>query len=317
MDFDGLASIYSEFLGSHVLIAPEYLLVTLVLAYLIYRLRHKSSGFWRWLVPRNIYLHRSHFLDIKLFLLGRFLSLFGVFNKIAFTSALAAFVADAVAPDLVIGPELNPWMVAAAILLLNDFLLYWVHRIYHNSTFFWPIHSVHHSAEVLTPVTAYRQHPLADVITVLMVSLVFGVAQGLFLGLLAQDFSGTQIAGVNALFFLFAMLTANFRHSHIWISFGPVLEHVIISPAQHQIHHSTAPQHHNKNYGENLAIWDWVFGSLYIPRGREVFEIGIAGADGHPEPQRHTGVIAALVVPLKDMARVGRKTFRADTGSTK
>src|SRR5690606_39715058 len=44
--------------------------------------------------------------------------------------------------------------------------------------------------------------------------------------------------GSNVVFALFHLLGSNLRHSHIWWSFGPTLSRILISPAQHQIHHS-------------------------------------------------------------------------------
>ena len=38
-----------------------------------------------------------------------------------------------------------------------------------------------------------------------------------------------------------------------------------MSPAHHQVHHSTNPAHFNKNMGSCLALWDWMFGTLYVP----------------------------------------------------
>ena len=303
------AHIYATFFGANVIIAPEYLFCAVLIAYLLYRFRKTKGGFWAWLVPKRIYAHPSHMLDIKLFVLGRLLTLVGLFNKIAVTSVVAVLVSGWIAGDTPeTSTQLNPWLIALAIFVLNDFIVYWVHRIYHENRWLWPLHSLHHSAEVLTPVTAYRQHPLSDIISGAAVSLGFGLAQGLFLGLLGAEFTGAQIAGVNSFFFILNVLMANFRHSHIWVSFGPFWERLIISPAQHQIHHSLEPRHHNKNYGENFAIWDWMFGSLYIPQEQEEFGVGLADAEGKALEQRHTGLGTALLVPLRDIAATARSS---------
>ncbi len=309
MDWLDFGHIYTTFFGAGVIIAPEYLLCALLIAYVIYRLRRTGGGFWAWVAPKSIYAHTSHRLDIKLFVLGRLLTLFGVFNKIALTSVIAVVVSGWVAGQSSATPvSPNPWLIALAVFTLNDFIVYWVHRIYHENRWLWPLHSLHHSAEVLTPVTAYRQHPLSDIVVTAATSVFFGLAQGLFLGLLGAEFSGAQIAGVNSFFFILNVLMANFRHSHIWISFGPFWERLIISPAQHQIHHSLEPRHHNKNYGENFAVWDWMFGSLYIPDAPEEFGVGLADGNGRLMEQRHTSLVSALVVPIRDMFSAARTT---------
>jgi sterol desaturase/sphingolipid hydroxylase (fatty acid hydroxylase superfamily) len=107
--------------------------------------------------------------------------------------------------------------------------------------------------------------------------------------------------GANFIFSIFHLLGANMRHSHIWLSFGPILERIIISPAQHQIHHSKAPRHWDRNYGEVFAIWDWLFGTLYLPgKEREIIEFGAVGDD----TQAHPTLFAAYVQPFRDCARL-------------
>jgi hypothetical protein len=41
---------------------------------------------------------------------------------------------------------------------------------------------------------------------------------------------------------------------------------LFLSPAHHQIHHSDNPAHFDRNLGSSLAVWDWLFGTLYVPQ---------------------------------------------------
>ena len=75
--------------------------------------------------------------------------------------------------------------------------------------------------------------------------------------------------------FWFHLLGSNLRHSHIWINYWNWLEKILISPAQHQIHHSIKKEHHNKNFGVTFAIWDYVFGTLCTSKDNEVSKFGI------------------------------------------
>ncbi len=70
------------------------------------------------------------------------------------------------------------------------------------------------------------------------------------------------------------------QHSHVWVYFGPIIGRVIVSPAQHQIHHSCLPQHLDKNFAEHWAFWDAIFGTLYLPQGRETLKLGLAAIPG-------------------------------------
>ncbi|MEC7028835.1 MAG: sterol desaturase family protein, partial [Pseudomonadota bacterium] len=91
---------------------------------------------------------------------------------------------------------------------------------------------------------------------------------------------------------------------------GKTIEHILISPAQHQIHHSLKPEHHNKNFGEIFAFWDWMFGTLFIPDKEETIEYGIARPDGSGQriKQPHNNFKEALIVPFKESARALKRS---------
>ena len=100
--------------------------------------------------------------------------------------------------------------------------------------------------------------------------------------------AGYTLFGVGYLSFIFNALAANLRHTHIWLSFGPIIERVINSPAQHQIHHSRNPAHFNRNFGTNLSLWDWLFGTLYVTGAKpELLEFGVAPKDNERYMKLH------------------------------
>jgi sterol desaturase/sphingolipid hydroxylase (fatty acid hydroxylase superfamily) len=89
-------------------------------------------------------------------------------------------------------------------------------------------------------------------------------------------------------------IIGHLQHSHLWIAVTGPLGRVVISPAHHQIHHSTNPKHFNKNFGSCLAIWDWIFGTLHIPnRDREHLTFGVDSA----KPHHHT-VVGGMLTPF-------------------
>ena len=122
------------------------------------------------------------------------------------------------------------------------------------------------------------------------------------------------------LVFICNALAANLRHSHVWLSFGPHIEHVLNSPAQHQIHHSDAPRHFHKNFATNLSLWDWLFGTLYVTRAKpEVISFGT----GEGDHERYLSLYGLIVTPFVDIARsvsaAARRlsvSSRAPTGET-
>jgi sterol desaturase/sphingolipid hydroxylase (fatty acid hydroxylase superfamily) len=125
----------------------------------------------------------------------------------------------------------------------------------HRWQFLWAFHKVHHSAETMTPITVYRVHPLESIIYGLRGSFVIGAVIGIFAYCFGiNNFSLATLLGVNLFSFIFNVAGANLRHSHIEIAYWPWLEKILISPAQHQLHHSIENKHFNKNYGAMLGF---------------------------------------------------------------
>ena len=301
-------------------IAPVYLLSTALIAAAVWAALRPRASLLAYLFPRRIWLHPSSLVDAQLWLLNRAAAAMGAFGTAATAVIVATLVLTALggSGDAELGR--SPLLGGLIVLLANEFAVYWVHRLHHERPLLWPFHAVHHSAEVMTPITVYRKHPVYDLLSAGARGAIYGIAQGVALSLVFNTASVVAIAGINAFYFVFNFLGANLRHSHVWLSYGPALEHVFISPAQHQIHHSRAVEHHDKNYGEVLAIWDWMFGTLYVPKGRERLRFGLAEADGTPIPQPHGTLRAALIGPFRDAAaalRGGAKTKEAEeTGET-
>jgi sterol desaturase/sphingolipid hydroxylase (fatty acid hydroxylase superfamily) len=188
--------------------------------------------------------------------------------------------------------------------LPSDFAVYWSHRLFHRWQVIWPLHAVHHSAAVMSPFTSYRQHPLALLLTTWAETIFVGLCQGLMIGTLTEGMALAEIAGINLFIVLANAGLAALHHSHVWLSYGPVMEHIVISPAQHQIHHSTDPRHHDRNFGNSLALWDWLFGTLYVIRGHETLTFGLDGkAEASLMSQRLWPV---LWDPLRRVFRMGR-----------
>jgi len=160
------------------------------------------------------------------------------------------------------------------LFLIEDFSRFFVHWLYHRIPILWKFHSVHHSATILTPLTLYRVHSIEYFLNNCRGVFIVGIVSGLFMYCFNGAIGFAEVLGVNLFNFLFNLAAANLRHSHIWISFG-YLEHVFISPAQHQIHHSRDKEHFDKNFGSCLAIWDKVFHSWQTSTNNKVSRFGL------------------------------------------
>lgn len=299
---DAIRHAYDALFGPGLVTAPAYLVVAGLVAWLVWRRKGQREGFWRWLVPAGIWTHPSHLIDLQLFVLGRILAVLGVFGGVALTTVVAAWVAEVV-PALLPAASLGPVALAFLLWLPSDFALYWMHRFYHRFRLIWPLHAVHHSAEVMTPFTTYRQHPLSLLLTDVGVAAFVGLCQGLLLGVVDKDLAVAEIAGINMFIVMANAGLAALHHSHVWLSYGPVLERIFISPAQHQIHHSIEPAHYGKNLGNSLAVWDWMFGTLYVIRGDERLSFGLTEAEERPLMSQRIGPV--LWDPVRRMFRSG------------
>lgn len=167
------------------------------------------------------------------------------------------------------------WAQAALALALGDLAIYWFHRACHRFDILWRFHAVHHSAEHLDWLAAYREHPLDGICTQVCLNL-----PGLVLGL--------PFEAMGALVVLRG-LWAVFIHSNVRLPLGP-LRYILGAPELHHWHHvRTERTAHNF---ANLAPWlDILFGTYHCPEGPETYPLGI------PEPWPR-GYLAQLVKPF-------------------
>ncbi|MGH8290063.1 MAG: sterol desaturase family protein [Steroidobacteraceae bacterium] len=171
---------------------------------------------------------------------------------------------------------LNVTVQTTALLLSSSLGFYVIHYASHKVPFLWSFHRAHHSTEALVPFSGSRAHPLDDAFTNLVTALFGGVGGGLVLFFTGTDKLLPAALAIQASILLVSTILDIFEHSHIPISFG-WLNRIFYSPVMHQIHHSAELRHRDKNFGDfaNLAIWDWMFGTLYIPHKHEEYRWGL------------------------------------------
>ena len=221
---------------------------------------------------------KSSLYDVYLMLVNnalRILLLVPLFGShLALTIYVGSFFQDNFgdAPEI----ELN-WFVIASLFTVTFFLVedlsrFFLHYCMHKYKFLWRFHKTHHSATVLTPLTLFRVHPVEHILYFIRGLLVFGVISGVFIWLFSGKLTALQVLGVDMFGFLFNFFAANLRHSHIWLSFGK-LERFLVSPAQHQLHHSS--QHNFANLGSTLSIWDGIMGTRLLAQKKQKLQFGL------------------------------------------
>lgn len=203
-------------------------------------------------------------------------------------------------PDASAGP-IATLLCTLAIFIFAEFAYFVVHYSNHKVPALWELHKVHHSAVVLNPLTNTRAHPVSQAYKFLVIGIFSALPSGL-----AIHFYGFSLAELVVLTAVADKLASVFtldalRHSHFPISFGP-LDRVFISPHMHHIHHSTEPQHHDTNFGLNLSVFDWIFGTAYKPAPGERPESGIYGYTP-AQMAEHQTVRGAYITPLVRIAQ--------------
>lgn len=150
------------------------------------------------------------------------------------------------------------WVQAGLILVVGDFIGYWMHRAFHQR-WLWSFHAIHHSPRHLDWLSAVRQHPVNDAVMKVATTLP----------LLALGFAPKAVAGVLPVLLLFALLV----HADLDWDWGP-LRSVIASPRFHRWHHTSEAEARDKNLAGLLPVWDILFGTYYMPKDRRPSRFG-------------------------------------------
>ena len=271
--------------------------------------RIRPTALLRALFPRRIVMSRSTLADVGYFYFNLFLFgiIFGwaVLSYEVVSHHVAALLAAMLGPTK---PSTLPLFVTKAVITVMLFVAYelgyWLnHYLSHRVPFLWEFHKVHHSATVLSPLTNFRVHPVYMSVFLNILALFIGSANGVGDYIFGRTTSQYGLSETNLILVFFIYLYVHLQHSELWIVFSGWLGRLFMSPAHHQIHHSRNPAHFNKNLGSCLALWDWVFGTLYIPGPeREKLEFGV-----EPDrPHAHT-VRGELLAPFGHAALLLKK----------
>lgn len=139
------------------------------------------------------------------------------------------------------------WAVYIIAFIVLDFQGYWVHRWAHEINFFWNKHAIHHSSEEFNLAVALRQS----------VSSFVNLFTFFLLPCALLGIPGMVIATVAPLH-LFAQFWYHTRH----IGQLGILEHIIVTPSHHRVHHAINKEYIDKNYSQIFIIWDKLFGTF-------------------------------------------------------
>ncbi len=157
---------------------------------------------------------------------------------------------------------LAAWSVQiGALVVLQSFVSYWLHRLEHAVPALWALHQFHHSADRMTLMTSARGTQFLKGIEM---GLVFVPMALLTQPTLAAPAFGTPGFVVVVAYFIYHVAVSTngyLAHSNLDTDYGWIGRWIIVSPHMHRIHHATEARYHDKNFGNDVVIWDRLFGT--------------------------------------------------------
>jgi len=141
------------------------------------------------------------------------------------------------------------WIQLLFFLLTHDLYIYWMHRWQHSNKYLWRIHEAHHSPKKVDWLSGSRSHALEILINQTIE----------FLPIILLGSPPEVIAYKGVISAVWGM----YIHSNLNVRTGK-LQKIINGPEMHRWHHSTG-KGRNRNFATKLAIWDWLFGTAFLP----------------------------------------------------
>ena len=144
------------------------------------------------------------------------------------------------------------WIQLLFFLVTHDLYIYWMHRWQHSNKYLWRIHEAHHSPKKVDWLSGSRSHALEI--------LINQTIEFLPIVLLGSPPEVIAYKGV------MSAVWGMYIHSNLDMHTG-WLQKIINGPEMHRWHHSTG-KGRNRNFATKLAIWDWIFGTAFLPESK-------------------------------------------------
>jgi len=164
------------------------------------------------------------------------------------------------------------WVQVLIAVVVLDLLEFIEHRMLHRWPLLWRLHRVHHSDSQVDVSTSLRFHPFEGIFrAVIKASVYFAL--------------GLPPEGV-IVFFALIVFINTFSHANLNLPTGLQRKAGLffITPNVHRLHHTTASDYQNVNFGTVLSLWDKLGGTYVGPDAlTKDLAFGLSGDEAQPE----------------------------------
>jgi sterol desaturase/sphingolipid hydroxylase (fatty acid hydroxylase superfamily) len=140
----------------------------------------------------------------------------------------------------------TPWLYWVVLLVSEDFMYYWLHRVDHSCRIFWATHVTHHSSSHFNLTVGFRSSVLEP-----LYRFIYFIPLALF------GFQPIDIAFIYAATQTWGILVHTEKIGRLGI-----LEYILVTPSHHRVHHGSNTLYLDRNMGMFLIIWDKLFGTF-------------------------------------------------------
>lgn len=182
------------------------------------------------------------------------------------------------------------WSVLLIGFLVRDFIQWWVHRLLHAVPWLWEFHKVHHSVREMGFASHLRFH--------WMETIVYRTLEYIPLALLGINL------GEFFIIHIIALTIGHWNHTNFTMDIG-FLKYIFNNPRMHRWHHAyhlPEDRQNGVNFGISLSVWDYLFGTVYIPYDSKELELGFPGVEKFPQ-QLGGQLVAGFAKSRKESVR--------------
>jgi len=179
--------------------------------------------------------------------------------------------------------ELPAWTQLLIMFIIADFIQWNVHVQLHKRDWLWKFHKVHHSVKEMGFAAQFRFH--------FMETIIYKSIQYIPLAMIGfgiQEFFVVHMFGV---------FVGHLNHANVGWDYG-IFKYIFNNPKMHIWHHAKAlpgNREQGVNFGLTLSLWDYIFGTAYIPKDGKDIELGFEKDETYPK-----GFWGQVVKPFRD-----------------